>query len=153
MDDDSSKLMKCYVTNLMTQGCFMALIDIKDAYYGVPIALEHQKYLKFVWRDKLYQYTCLPNGLASAPRIFTKFIKLVFQVLREKRHLSSSYIDDCCLQGETYEECNANVLDTSTLLKQLAFHLHEVKSKFTPSHQLMYLGFELNLIDMTVKLT
>ena len=60
------------VTDLMTQGCFMASVDIKDVYYTVPIATEHQKYLKFMWRDKLYQFTCLPNGLASAPRIFTK---------------------------------------------------------------------------------
>ena len=35
------------VTDLMTQGCFMASVDIKDAYYTVPIATEHQKYLKF----------------------------------------------------------------------------------------------------------
>ena len=59
------------VTDLMTQGCYMASVDIKDAYYTVAIATEHQKFLKFRWRDKLYQYTCLPNGLASAPRMFT----------------------------------------------------------------------------------
>ena len=31
------------VTDLMTQGCFMASVDIKDAYYTVPIDTEHQK--------------------------------------------------------------------------------------------------------------
>ena len=56
------------VTDLMTQGCFMASVDIKDAYDTVPVANEHQKYLKFSWRDKLYQFTSLPNGLASAPQ-------------------------------------------------------------------------------------
>ena len=34
---------------LMTPGCFMTSIDLKDAYYSVPMAVEHQKYLKFVW--------------------------------------------------------------------------------------------------------
>lgn len=76
--------LKC-VTSLMTQGCYMASVDTRDAYYTVPVALEHQKYLKFTWRDKLYQYTCLTNGLASAPRIFTKLLKTVFKVLRQKR--------------------------------------------------------------------
>ena len=60
------------VTDLMTQGCFMASVDIKDACYTVPIATEDQKYLKFMWRDKLYQYNCLTNGLALAPRILTQ---------------------------------------------------------------------------------
>ena len=76
--------LKC-VTSLMTQGCYMASVDTRDAYYTVPVALEHQKYLKFTWKDKLYQYTCLPNGLASAPRIFTKHLKTVFKILRQKR--------------------------------------------------------------------
>ena len=30
------------VTDLMTQGCFMASVDIKDAYYTVPVAVGHQ---------------------------------------------------------------------------------------------------------------
>ena len=58
------------VLELTTPGCFMASIDIKDAYYSVLIAIKHQKFLRFVWRDNLYQYVCLPNGLSSAPRIF-----------------------------------------------------------------------------------
>ena len=90
------------VTDMMTLNCYMASIDIKDAYYIVPIALENQKYLKFAWRDTLYQYTCLPNGLSSAPRIFTKIMKPVFQTVRTQVHMSSSYIGDCYLQGETY---------------------------------------------------
>ena len=32
------------VTDLMTQGCYMASVDIKDAYYTVAIATEHQKF-------------------------------------------------------------------------------------------------------------
>lgn len=35
------------VISLMTPNCFMASIDLKDAYYSVPIAVAHQKYLKF----------------------------------------------------------------------------------------------------------
>ena len=45
--------LKC-VTSLMTQGCYMASVDTRDSYYTIPVALEHQKYLKFTWRDKLY---------------------------------------------------------------------------------------------------
>ena len=37
------------------------------AYYTVPVA-EHRKYLQIFCGNRLLQYTCLPNGLASAPR-------------------------------------------------------------------------------------
>ena len=33
------------VTDLMTQGCYMASVDIKDAYYTVSITTEYQKIL------------------------------------------------------------------------------------------------------------
>ena len=89
----------------------MASVDIRDACYTLPIVIEHQQYLKFAWKDKLYRYTGLPNGLASAPRIFTKLLKPVLKELRQKGHLSSSYIDDCYLQGEPYGECH---VDTSS---------------------------------------
>ena len=97
----------------------MASINIKDAYYSVPIAIEHQKFLRFVWRDNLYQYVCLPNGLSSAPRIFTKLLKPVIKVLREKGLLSSAYIDDLYLQGDTFHECHENALNTEQLLRDL----------------------------------
>ena len=32
---------------IMSPGCYMASVDLKDAYYTVPIAKEHQKFLKF----------------------------------------------------------------------------------------------------------
>jgi hypothetical protein len=37
-----------------------------------------QKFLRFQWKGKNYQYTCLPNGITSAPRIFTKLMKPVY---------------------------------------------------------------------------
>ncbi|WAQ94975.1 LOW QUALITY PROTEIN: hypothetical protein MAR_007446 [Mya arenaria] len=61
---------------LITPGCFMALIDLKDAYYTVNVSEEFRKYLRFIWRGQLYQYTCLANGLACAPRKFTKLSSL-----------------------------------------------------------------------------
>jgi len=62
---------------LMTPNCFMATIDLKDAYYSVPVNVNDRKYLRFIWKNQLFQYTCLPNGLSSAPRIFTKILKPV----------------------------------------------------------------------------
>ena len=63
-------------------GCFMASIDLKDAHNSVPIATEHQKYLKVLWEGKLYTFVCFPSGLAFCPRKFTKLLKPINYHLR-----------------------------------------------------------------------
>lgn len=41
---------------------WMTELDLKDACYSVPINLQHRKYLRFKFKDTLYEFTCLPNG-------------------------------------------------------------------------------------------
>lgn len=59
----------------------MAVLDLKDAYYSVPIATEDRQYLRFAVWGQLYEFVCLPNGLSSAPKISTKLLKLPLAVL------------------------------------------------------------------------
>ena len=101
----------------------------------------------------LYQYTCLPNRLSSAPRIFTKLLKPVFSTLHNKGHFISGYIDDSYLQGDTVEECQQNRTDTACLFTRLGFHIHSTKSVLIPSHILTFLGFILNSLKMTASPT
>ena len=82
-----------------------------------------------------------------------KLLKPVFKFLREQGLLSSAYIDDVYLQGDTYHECHGNALSTVQLLKNLGFVIQEEKSCINPSQQLEYLGFVLNSMTMTVKRT
>ncbi len=139
--------------HLMKKGCFMASIDLQDAYYTIPVFPEHRRYLKFSWQGKMYQYTCLPNGLASAPRIFTKIMKPVYSVLRCKGHISFGYIDDSYLQDDTFDGCRANVTDTTSMFEGLGFIPHPTKSVTHPVQELVLLGFLLNSKEMTISLT
>ena len=138
-----------HAIQLMTKGCYMASIDLKDAYYSVPIAQEDRKYLKFQWQGHLYQFTCLPNGLAEAPRKFTKLLKVPFAVLRSQGHESSAYLDDSALFGGTEKKCLENVQDSMSF-RQSRVTVHPEKSMLTPQHILIYLGFILNSLEMTV---
>ena len=54
---------------LMEQNCYMGSVDLKDAYYTVNVHHEFRKYLRFEWKNELYEFTCMPNGLSCAPRI------------------------------------------------------------------------------------
>ncbi len=141
------------VIKLMKPGCYMASIDLQDAYYTLPVHIDHQKFLKLKFKETLYQYTCLPNGLSSAPRIFTKLLKPVYSTLRRMGHIISGYIDDSYLQGDTYDECAQNVQDSSKLLTDLGFLTHPDKSVLIPTQVLVFLGFILNSLTMTISPT
>ena len=97
------------ILKLVKKNCWMASVDLKDAYYSCPVAKKHQKFLKFFWNNQCYKFVCFPNGLACCPRKFTKLMKPVFATLCKKGHILASYIDDTYLQGDTKEECQINV--------------------------------------------
>jgi hypothetical protein len=141
------------IIKLVRPNCYMSSIDLKDAFYSVPIAPEHKKYLRFFWNDTLYQFTCLPFGLTSAPRKFTKLLKPVMAHLRLGGHTCAIYIDDTFLQGLSAAECRDNVQATKALLLDLGFTINESKSVLIPSTELVMLGFRINSMNMTVTLT
>ena len=82
------------ITKLVSKNCFMASIDLKDAYYSVPVRKQDRKLLRFQWNDIMFEYTCLPNGLSSSPRIFTKILKPPLAELHKKGHISLAHLDD-----------------------------------------------------------
>ena len=47
---------------LLRTSDFMATIDVKDAYFSIPIDIRDRKYLQFLWNNTLYEFTCLPFG-------------------------------------------------------------------------------------------
>ena len=138
------------VISLVKRNCFMASIDLKDAYYSGPVAPGHQKYLKFLWKGQLYKFVCFPNGLAFCPRKFTKLLKPFNSTLRQLGRLSVSHIDDSYLQGDDYSDCAKNVIATVRLFDSLGFTVHPTKSSFIPSQKLIILGFLIDSVEMKV---
>ena len=53
------------VQDLIKPGDYLATIDLKDAYFSIPIFHRDGKYFRFLWDKILYQFTCLPFGYAA----------------------------------------------------------------------------------------
>ena len=130
----------------------MASIDLKDAFYSVPVYKNHQTYLTF-FVEKYLKFVCMPNGYGLAMQIFTKISEIPFSILREKGFLSEVYVDDSSLQGDDYEDCFSNVLSTIEILRSLGFTIHPDKSRFMPAQYITYLGFILNPVQTTITLS
>ena len=141
------------ILRLVTPNCWMASLDLKDAYYSVRIHPDFQKYLKFTYHGLLYQYTVFPNGLSTCPRKFTKMMKPPLSHLRLLNHIISGYIDDFYLQGSTYLRCAINVIDSIKMLDNIGLVIHPEKSVFIPQQQITFLGFVIDSLKMIVRLT
>jgi len=129
---------------LISIGTYLASIDLKDAYFHVPIHEDSKKLLRFKWDGILYEFNCLPFGLSTAPRIFTKLMKPVFHYLRNTGFSSVNYLDDFLLLEESYSDCCYNVLKTRNLLESLGFSINFEKSCLQPSQTITFLGFNID---------
>jgi len=87
--------------DLLRKGGFMVKIDLKDAYFTVPVWKNHQTFLRFVWKETMYEFACLPLGLASAPRVFTKLMKPVVGLLRQLGIRLVVYLDDMLIMAQS----------------------------------------------------
>ena len=108
--------------SLSTPGCYLASVDLKDAYYSVPIHPDHDKFLKFIWKNQFYKFLVLPNGLCCGPRKFTKLMKPPIATLRLDGHIIAIYIDDLINVGLTFDECVENVITSIKLFNSLEFN-------------------------------
>ena len=68
-------------------------------------------------------------------------------------HVITSFTDDSLLVGQTEEDIVHSVTDTIKVFDSLGFVMHEEKSRFMPTQQITYLGFEINSCDMSITLT
>ena len=136
--------------DLVEKDMFMTSIDLKDAYYSVPIWESHRKYLSFQWEGSYFQFQVLPFGLTSAPRVFTKILKPVFAKMRQEGFIVLGYIDDSLIMADSYEQCVKGTERLTQLLTQLGFSLNYQKSVLVPEKQIKFLGYNINSKDMTV---
>ena len=138
---------------MMRKGCWMGSIDLKDAYYSVLVESRSRKLLRFRWGGQLFQFRVLPNGLACAPRYFTKILKPVFAHLREEGAECFPYIDDSFVVADSIDECLRTLNKLGSLLRALGFVVHPEKSVVVPTRQLLFLGFMLDSVEFKIFLT
>ena len=82
-----------------------------------------------------------------------KILKPPLASLHTKGHIISGHLDYFYLQRKTSEKSRQNVIDSVTLFTRLGLLVHPDKSIFTSSQSLVILGFEINSVSMTVRLT
>ena len=83
------------IKDLLQEHDFLMKIDLKDAYFGIPLDKSSRKYIRFQWEGNLYEFLCLCFGLGPAPLIFTKLLKIAIALLtRIKKYIFRRHASD-----------------------------------------------------------
>ena len=138
--------------NLLQPQDWLGKIDLKDAYFVIPVWKDHRKYLRFVWKGSLLEFACLLFGLAAAPRLFTKVLKPVVALLRRARIRLIIYLDDLLFMNQSKEGLGLDMATARYLLENLGFVINLEKSCFVPTQNMEFLGFVVNTQAMTLLL-
>ena len=137
---------------LIDKEVFMVSIDLKDAFFSVPLHKDSQMLTCFIVNNVTYHYNVLPFGLSSSPRIFTKLMNEVILYLRSKGVTISAYLDDIFLSSPSKETLIEHTELTIDTLQSLGFTINQSKSSLTPSKNLTHLGFVWNSSSMDISL-
>ena len=68
----------------------------------------------FQFEGQLYMFACLPNGIASAPKLFTEILQQISGALCKEHYEIMDYLDDFALLGGASEEWKSTVLSVSS---------------------------------------
>lgn len=106
----------------------MSSLDLKNAYYLVPIYKKHRKFLRFIFKRKIYQFLCLPFGLCTSSYVFTKLMKSIVNKLRLDGMLMILYLDDFLFISNSKASCEKNTQKVIKILENLGFIINLSKS-------------------------
>ena len=140
------------VADILRPQDIMCNIDLKDAYFAVSIHPEHQKLLCFKFQNVTYHFKCLPFGLTSAPRVFTKVLKSLVAFVRRLGRRICIYIDDMLILNSPREGALRAASLMIHLLETLGFTVNMEKSILFPSQEMEFLGVLVNFVHMSFSL-
>ena len=128
------------ISNLIQQNGWMIKLDLKDAYFCVPIHRNHRKYFRFQWVDSCNEFSCRPFGNGPAPRGFAKLFRLFLVLLGKMGMRLVVYIDDNIIILS--QSCTSLLQDRDTitlLLQCLGFVINWAKSQPELTQSIEYL--------------
>lgn len=132
------------VNHMVSEGCFMTKLDLKDGFFHIPMRESHHQYLGFQHRGRNFIHKVLPQGSSSSPWIFCKMLRPVVEAIRSQGIKFCLYVDDGLICSPTAAQCLQDTQAVLTLFKELGWHLNEAKCQLRPTQCINFLGFSID---------
>ena len=125
-------------------------IDLRDAYFHVAVAPEHTKYLRFAYNGRAFEFLVLPFGLSTAPRVFTRIVRVIEAFLKIQGVDMHQYLDDWLMKNQSRSLVERHRDLKLSWVDKLGFLVNEGKSQLIPTQTPAFLGSTLDLLNMLV---
>lgn len=142
-----------HILESVVPGEWFTTIDLKDAYFHVPICLEHQPFLRFIFRGQAYQFQVLPFGLSLSPRVFSRVVAAALAPLQKRGLRIMPYLDDWLICAPSRKQVVADTELVLSHVQALGFQVNFKKSDLNPRQTTSFLGLCLNSLTMRASLT
>ena len=134
-------------------GEWFTSVDLKDAYFHVPIARRHRPFLRFAYKGRHWQFRVLPFGLSLAPRIFTRCMAAALAPLRARGLKILPYLDDWLICSKTPEEAISQTTQLLEHVASLGLRVNLQKSDLCPRQRTDFIGITLDSAAMVARPT
>ncbi len=139
------------ISSIVFQGDLLVTLDLKDGFYHVPVAHEHQKFLGFSWKKQYYCFTKLPFGLNASPYFFSKTLRPVLSYARAQGLRAALFVDDWFLAAAPNDIENHKTFLIS-ILEDLGWTINYTKSSLTPESSKTWIGYVISTESSNPKL-
>ena len=128
------------IRSSFVKGEWVTSIDLKDAYFHVPVAFKFRKYMRFMIDDKIYEFLSMPFGLSTAPKIFTNIVVKFKKIAMTRGFNLNQYLDDWINRDLSQVIAQNRIWQLLQLVLYLGFFPNYDKSSLEPSQQFDFLG-------------
>ncbi|UYV72011.1 hypothetical protein LAZ67_9001548, partial [Cordylochernes scorpioides] len=129
------------IIDRLSQSKIYTILDIKNAYWHIPIDEKDRHKTSFVTQLGCYEWNRLPYGLKNAPSQFERIMKSVFT--KHNIQYALNYFDDIIIHSKTYEEHIKHLDDILGIFEKEDIKLNLNKCKFLQK-EIQFLGYTIN---------
>ena len=126
------------------EGDFLASLDLKDAYFQIPIHGSSRKLLRFMSEGTVYQFKALCFRLSTAPQVFTRVFAAVSAWVPSRGIRLLRYLDDWLVLSSSEKKAKQSIRELLSLCHTLGIVINEKKSDPVPSQAAKYLGMTID---------
>ena len=129
----------------LRKGMFGAKIDLKDAYFHLPLEERLRPYVTLKVGDLFYQFQSACFGLNTLPQQWMSIMGVFSKKWRKKGIMVYIYLDDILVLNTTKKGVEKDLALILKDLSQSGMLINEKKCVLEPSQCIQHLGFTLNL--------
>lgn len=107
------------------------VLDLKDAFFGTPLAPVNQPIFAFEWGNRQLPWTRLPQGFKNSPTLFNEAVQIDLQDYRNSHPKVTLllYEDDLLVAAVSESKCHQTTLDLLSELGNRGYRANAKKAQ------------------------